>query len=129
MAKMANFRNILRLLSPCHHFIIQSYRVFFSFLDRNKDTRIQTEELAPLLSKVGFGDVGSEGVEQIIQIFDDNGDGEMDLLEFCEFFSYIFKTLVKRRPKSTYTRFLISFFYLPIKVLAIFKNPVLFEVP
>ena len=78
----------------------------FLFLDRNKDTRIQTEELAPLLCKVGFGDVGGEGVQQIIEIFDDNGDGEMDLLEFCEFFSYIFKTLVKRRPKSSYLKYL-----------------------
>merc|ERR1711909_42039 len=41
----------------------------FLFLDRNKDTRIQTEELAPLLQKVGFGDVGSDGVQQIIEIF------------------------------------------------------------
>lgn len=76
----------------------------FMNLDHNRDTVIQVDELKPLLLQIGYGQLDEEGIQKIIDIFDEDGDGDMDFLEFIEFFSYICKTLVKRNPKAQYTR-------------------------
>lgn len=81
-------------------------------LDHNQDTIIQVDELKPLLMQIGYGELDEEGIQKIIDIFDENGDGEMDFLEFVEFFSYICKTLVKRNPKAGYANTLWKFVFL-----------------
>ena len=53
-------------------------------------------------AKVGYGDLSDAGVQKIIDLFDENDDGEMDFFEFLEFFSFICLTLVKRNPKAKY---------------------------
>ena len=55
--------------------------------------------------QIGFGDLDDEGIQKIIDIFDENGDGEMDFLEFIEFFSYVCKNLVKKNPKAKYLKY------------------------
>ena len=75
-------------------------------LDGNRDQIIQVDELKPLLIQIGYGNLDEEGIQKIIDIFDENGDGEMDFIEFIDFFSYICKTLVKRNPKAAYRQFL-----------------------
>ena len=73
----------------------------FMFVDKNRDAHIELKELRPLLTSLGL-DLDDDGVQKIIDLFDDNGDGEMDFLEFIEFFSYMAKMLTKRNPKSKY---------------------------
>merc|ERR1711893_426707 len=78
----------------------------FIFLDKNHDQKIAAVELDSLLEAMGFEGISEDDRQQIINIFDDNDNGEMDLLEFCEFFAYVFRLLVKRRPKSKYLKYL-----------------------
>ena len=80
---------------------------FFVFrnLDKNSDSIIEVNELKPLLIQIGYGDLDDEGIQKIIDIFDENGDGEMDFLEFIEFFSYVAKNLVKKNPKAKYLKY------------------------
>lgn len=80
----------------------------FLDMDYNKDTIIDSEELKPLLARVGYGDLSDAGVQKIIDLFDENEDGEMDFFEFLEFFSFICLTLVKRNPKAQYLTYLFE---------------------
>merc|ERR1711920_644041 len=73
----------------------------FMFVDKNRDAFIQLNELRPLLTSLGL-ELDDDGVKKIIDLFDDNGDGEMDFLEFIEFFSYMAKMIIKRNPKCKY---------------------------
>ena len=57
-------------------------------------------------ARVGYGDLSDAGVQKIIDLFDENDDGEMDFFEFLEFFSFICLTLVKRNPKAKYRKIL-----------------------
>merc|ERR1712179_740358 len=77
-------------------------------LDKNSDSIIEVDELKPLLIQIGYGDLDDEGIQKIIDIFDENGDGEMDFLEFIEFFSYVCKNLVKKNPKASYLKYLFE---------------------
>ena len=61
------------------------------------------------LARVGYGDLSDAGVQKIIDLFDENDDGEMDFFEFLEFFSFICLTLVKRNPKAKYRKILKYF--------------------
>jgi len=80
----------------------------FIYLDRNGDQKIEAAELDNLLSAMGFEGLSADDRQKIIDVFDDNENGEMDLLEFCEFFTYVFRLLVKRRPKSLYLKYLFE---------------------
>merc|ERR1712117_420630 len=80
----------------------------FMNLDKNSDSIIEVNELKPLLIQIGYGDLDDEGIQKIIDIFDENGDGEMDFLEFIEFFSYVAKNLVKKNPKAKYLKYLFD---------------------
>ena len=59
----------------------------FMLVDANRDAYVEMKELRPLLKSLGLN-LDEEGVKKIINLFDDNEDGEMDFLEFIEFFSY-----------------------------------------
>ena len=82
-----------------------NFTLHFRNLDKNSDSIIEVDELKPLLIQIGFGDLDDEGIQKIIDIFDENGDGEMDFLEFIEFFSYVCKNLVKKNPKAKYLKY------------------------
>lgn len=77
----------------------------FLFVDVTRDSFIQMDELAPLLTSMGL-DLSNEGIEAIIQLFDDNGDGEMDFIEFIEFFVYMVKMVAPKNKKAKYLKYL-----------------------
>ena len=66
----------------------------------------------PLLLQLGIGggNLEDSAVQRIIDMFDENGDNEMDFMEFIEFFSYICKMLVKKIPKAGYLKYLSKYF-------------------
>ena len=51
----------------------------FIYLDRNGDQKIAATELDDLLQAMGFEGLSDENRQQIIDVFDDNENGEMDL--------------------------------------------------
>ena len=56
----------------------------FIYLDRNGDQKIAATELDDLLTAMGFDGLSAENRQQIIDVFDDNENGEMDLQKFYE---------------------------------------------
>ena len=88
--------------------ILSRVFLFFSFYDKNGDATIEANELRPLIQHILGGNVDLDGdqVQMIINVFDENENGEMDLMEFCEFFSFVFKMVIRKNIKSQYCKYL-----------------------
>lgn len=77
----------------------------FLYVDVTRDSYIQMDELKPLMNSMGL-DLDDNGIQEIINLFDDNGDGEMDMIEFIEFFTYMAKMVAKKDKKSYYMKYM-----------------------
>merc|ERR1712010_154336 len=80
----------------------------FIFYDKNGDATIEATELKPLIQHIlgGNAEINGDQVQMIINVFDENENGEMDLMEFCEFFSFVFKMVIRKNIKSQYCKYI-----------------------
>jgi len=85
-----------------------THNLTYSFYDKNGDATIEAAELKPLIQHIigAKSELGEQQIQMIINVFDDNENGEMDLMEFCEFFTFVFKMVIKKNVKSQYMDYL-----------------------
>ena len=63
-------------------------RNLFSSFDNDRDGRIFQPEFLKMLSSLGYT-ISHEEVTQMLNAFDQNGDKEMDFLEFMDMVNYL----------------------------------------
>ena len=77
----------------------------FISLDENRDGYVTLYEMKPLLQDLGFN-LKDPGMKALVDVFDDPNSGELDFLEFVEFFGYMCRMIVKKDPEAAYMDYL-----------------------